>query len=133
VNRQLVQSIRERAAQRCEYCALPQSVFPLPFQIDHVRAEKHGGETVAMNLALACTHCNRHKGPNIAGFDAETGQIVRLFNPRTDRWEQHFEPDGAHLRGKTAIGRVTVDVLGMNSSDQLLVRKALLEEPDSDG
>lgn len=86
-----------------------------------------------MNLALACTHCNRHKGPNIAGFDAETGQIVRLFNPRTDRWEQHFEPDGAHLRGKTAIGRVTVDVLGMNSSDQLLVRKALLEEPDSDG
>ena len=106
--------------------------FPLPFQIDHVRAEKHGGETKEMNLALACTHYNRHKGPNIAGFDAETGQIVRLFHPQSDSWEQHFEVEGAHLRGKTAIGRVTVDILGMNSGDQLLVRTALLEELDSD-
>jgi hypothetical protein len=98
----------------------------LPFQIDHVLAEKHGGETVESNLALACTQCNRHKGPNIAGFDAETSQIVRLFNPRADTWEEHFEAGGPRLRGKTAIGRVTVDVSRMNGADQLLVRNALL-------
>jgi hypothetical protein len=128
VNRELSRAVRQRAAERCEYCALPQSSFPLRFQIDHVRAEKHGGETTESNLALACTHCNRHKGPNIAGFDAETGQIVRLFNPRTDVWGEHFTTDGPHLRGKTAIGRVTADVLGMNSEDQLFVRSALLRE-----
>jgi len=96
--------------------------------MDHVRAEKHGGETIESNLALACTHCNRHKKPNIAGFDAETGQVVRLFNPRMDIWGQHFEVDGPRLRGKTAIGRVTVDVLEMNSADRILVRSALLKE-----
>ena len=128
MNRHLSLAIRERADHRCEYCRLPQSAFPLPFQIDHVRAEKHGGETIESNLALACTHCNRHKGPNIAGIDAETCQIVRLFNPRTDNWEHHFEADGNQLRGKTAIGRATVEVLEMNDRDQLLVRRALVAE-----
>jgi hypothetical protein len=128
VNQELSRTVWERAADRCEYCALPQFSFPLRFQIDHVRAEKHGGATIESNLALACAHCNRHKGPNLAGFDDETGQIVRLFNPRTDIWDEHFAADRAHLRGKTAIGRVTVDVLGMNSPDQLFVRNALLRE-----
>ncbi len=96
--------------------------------MDHIRAEKHGGETIEDNLALARPHCNRHKGPNIAGFDGATGQLVRLFNPRTDIWRQHFEVDGIQLRGKTAIRRVTVEVLGMNSADQLFVRSALLKE-----
>ncbi len=130
MNRALARIVRERAGYRCEYCCLPQSAFPLPFQIDHVRAEKHGGETSASNLALACTHCNRHKGPNIAGFDAETGQTIRLFNPRTDIWEEHFESDGARILGITAIGRATVSVLGMNKEDRLLVRTALLREEE---
>jgi len=37
------------------------------------------------NLALACLHCNQHKGPNIAGRNPETGEIVELFHPRQDR------------------------------------------------
>jgi len=97
VNRQLSLHVRERAGERCEYCRLPQSAFPLPFQIDHVRAEKHGGETTEGNLALACTHCNRHKGPDIAGFDAETGQLAarlrqnrRKYAPGSDvAWPNH--------------------------------------------
>lgn len=131
MNRQLSLAVQERAAHQCEYCLLPQSAFPVPFQIDHIRAEKHGGETIERNLALSCTHCNRHKGPNIAGFDAETGQVVRLFNPREDHWGEHFEADGARFRGKTAIGRATVDVLAMNDTDQLAVRDALLKEQAS--
>lgn len=132
MNQEVARAVRERAAESCEYCSLPQSSYPLRFQIDHVRAEKHGGETTESNLALACTHCNRHKGPNIAGFDAETGQIVRLFNPRTDVWREHFEANGPQLRGKTPVGRVTVDVLEMNSTDQLLIRTALLKEHSHD-
>lgn len=91
-------------------------------------AEQHGGETVQNNLALACTHCNRHKGPNIAGFDEASGRIVRLFHPRMDDWEEHFEIDGAFIRGRTAVGRVTVAVLAMNDADQVLVRDALRKE-----
>ena len=28
--------------------------------------------------------CNLHKGPNLSGVDPDTGQVVRLFDPRDD-------------------------------------------------
>jgi hypothetical protein len=80
------------------------------------------------NLALSCFHCNRHKGPNIAGRDPLTGEIVRLFHPRSDTWAEHFRFAGAEIAGLTAIGRVTVQVLAMNASDFKQVREALMSE-----
>ena len=128
MNRDIAQAVREEAGERCEYCLTPQSALPLPFQIDHIVAEKHGGQTVSGNLALACPHCNRHKGPNIAGLDPHSGQLVRLFHPRTDLWAEHFEFAGPRILGRTAIGRATVHVLAMNTDDRLLLRLELLKE-----
>jgi HNH endonuclease len=126
VNRELAQTVRERAGERCEYCRIPQSALPLPFQIDHITAEQHEGKTVSANLAFACPQCNRYKGPNIAGFDPEFGQLVRLFHPRTDRWTEYFGYVDARLLGKTPIGRATVQVLAINAEEPLLFRRALL-------
>jgi hypothetical protein len=82
--------------------------------------------------ALACLHCHRHKGPNIAGSDpsphAGKGAIVRLFHPRSDVWREHFEWVGATLEGRTAIGQATIRVLAINDPDFLAVREALIEE-----
>jgi hypothetical protein len=128
VNRQLTRTVRERAGRRCEYCRTPQFALPLPFQIDHIVAEQHGGETAQNNLALACPHCNRYKGPNIAGRDPSSGQFVRLFHPRADHWTDHFRFDGPRIIGLTPIGRVTVQVLAMNADDLLLFRFELLRE-----
>ena len=128
MNRELVRTVWRRAGNRCEYCLIPQFALPLPFQIDHVFAEKHGGQTVESNLALACPHCNRFKGPNIAGLDPDSGQPIRLFHPRTDVWAAHFEFDGPRIIGRTPIGRVTVHVLAMNADDLLLIRVELLKE-----
>jgi hypothetical protein len=128
VNRELVRKVVERAGHRCEYCLLPEGALLLPFQIDHVIAEKHGGSTVEDNLALACPHCNRFKGPNIAGIDVESGDAVRLFHPRKDIWREHFNWDGARVAGCTPIGRATVQVLAMNADDLLLIRIELLKE-----
>jgi hypothetical protein len=55
-------------------------LHPAPFHIDHVIARQHGGATEFESLALACIHCNRFKGPNVAGVDPSSGDIVRLFN-----------------------------------------------------
>lgn len=107
LNRELALSVRERAVDRCEYCRTPQSSIPLPFQIDHIVAEKHDGGTTLDNLAFACPHCNRYKGPNIAGRDRETGELVRLFHPRTDVWADHFHFERARVVGATPIGRTT--------------------------
>ena len=128
MNREVVREVRERAQGRCEYCHLPADVYPLPFHIDHVIARQHKGQTVLENLAFACLHCNRHKGPNIAGTDPDSGEVTRLFHPRLDVWNDHFEWIGASLRGTTAIGRATVQVLAMNEPDFLAVREALIQE-----
>ena len=53
MNRELVRLVWNRAGDQCEYCLILQFSFPLPFQIDHILAEKHRGETVETNLALA--------------------------------------------------------------------------------
>jgi len=104
------------------------SAGELPFHIDHIIAEKHGGQSEAENLAWACFSCNLRKGPNIAGLDPDTGELTRLFNPRVDGWSEHFAWDGVWLRGKTAVGRTTVAVLDVNHVDSLAVREALREE-----
>jgi hypothetical protein len=124
----LVQQIWSRAQNRCEYCPIPHPHYRLPFQIDHIISRQHGGKTIVENLALACLHCNRHKGPNIAGWDSDSHQLVRLFHPRTDLWVKHFRFDSAYLLGKTPIGRATVQVLAMNAEDLLLLRVELLKE-----
>jgi hypothetical protein len=100
--------------------------MPLPHQVDHVIAETHGGKTVMENLACAC---NRFKGANIAGVDPETGRIIRLFHPRKDRWNKHFESrvDG-RISGCSAIGRTTVAVLRVNQEKSVLMRQALIAE-----
>jgi hypothetical protein len=117
--------VRARARDRCEYCRFPERESSIPFSLDHVKALQHRGETDAANLALACASCNAHKGPNSAGFDPETGAHVRLFNPRIDRWYEHFRWDGIQIVGLTEIGRATV-VLNLNGRAQLIARTALL-------
>lgn len=42
-SRTLEVEVRRRAAGRCEYCLFPESASELPFHIDHIIAEKHGG------------------------------------------------------------------------------------------
>ncbi len=104
----IIRRVRDRAAGRCEYCLLPSALHPAPFQIDHIIAKQHGGAENLENLALACIHCNRHKGPNVAGIDSETGELTRLFHPCTDAWSRHFRRNGAEIIGLSAIGRVTI-------------------------
>ena len=120
--------VRTRAAGRFEYCQMPESLDPLPFEVDHIDARQHGGQTVFANLALTCFACNHHKGPNLAGKDPVTRRITRLFHPRRDRWEVHFRWTGPVLIGVTSIGRTTVDVLAINLPHRIAHREALIEE-----
>ena len=100
--------VRERAGHRCEYCHLPQAVEPFfTYHIEHIVARQHGGGDDDLNLALACYDCNSHKGPNLTAFDPSTGSLVRLFQPRQDNWDEHFELNGIVIVGRTAIGRAT--------------------------
>jgi HNH endonuclease len=124
----LAELVRKRAAHCCEYCRLPQSVSSIPFEIDHVIARKHNGNTVPGNLAYSCFYCNSRKGPNIAGLDPDTGELSPLYHPRLDRWDEHFRWDGPLLVGRTPLGRSTIAVLGINEPDCVLLRASLIRE-----
>jgi hypothetical protein len=121
------QLVWDRAGHRCEYCGLHQDNEPFfRFHIEHIIARQHGGTDDASNLALACHHRNEHKGPNLSGIDAQTRRVVRLFQPRRQRWKRHFRLAGSLIAGRTQVGRATVAVLAMNLPDRLKLRRELI-------
>ena len=122
---ELRRRVVERAGNCCEYCLLHQDLVASTQQVDHVIAEKHGGQTSLDNLALSCTVCNRRKGSDIASIHPETGNLVSLFNPRTQQWSEHFRLDGVRIVGLTDVGRTTIEFLQLNALERLVERDAL--------
>jgi hypothetical protein len=117
--------VASRAELLCEYCLIHESDTYLGCQVDHIISEKHGGPTGPANLAFACAWCNRAKGSDIASLTARTKRLVRLFNPRTDRWSDHFQLVGSWIEWHTAVGEVTVRLLQLNDLHRLQEREAL--------
>jgi 5-methylcytosine-specific restriction endonuclease McrA len=107
--------VYERARGCCEYCLISEIIGFERHQIDHIIAEKHGGDTHKDNLALSCRLCNTFKGSDIASVDDETGQIVPLFNPRSDDWNEHFKIEFGSFVGLTPNARATIQLLRLNS------------------
>ncbi|HEY4311202.1 MAG TPA: HNH endonuclease signature motif containing protein [Pirellulales bacterium] len=119
-------TVRARAHDACEDCRLPQSSAELVrFHVDHILARQHGGTSDLQNLALACSYCNFHKGPNIAGIDPEDGSLVPLYHPRRDQWHEHFNWQGTKIVGTTNVGRATVELLAMNAWQRIELRDNL--------
>jgi HNH endonuclease len=123
---ELRRQVIERAGNCCEYCLLSQDLAASSYQVDHVIAEKHAGQTTLDNLALSCTVCNRRKGSDIGSVDPETGTLVPLFNPRTQQWSDHFRLDDMRIVGLTDIGRTTVVFLQLNAFERLMERDAMI-------
>ncbi len=115
-----------RAGFICEYCLLHEDDTCFGCEIDHIISEKHGGSTVAENLAWTCSVCNRSKGSDIGSLDWETNQFTRFFNPRNDHWTDHFQLRDSTIEPLTSIGRVTVAILGCNAWERVLEREALI-------
>jgi len=118
---------RSRAQLRCEYCLSLESLTLVGHEVDHIIAVKHGGDTVAENLALCCTLCNKHKGTDLASIDRETGEMQRLFHPRRDQWREHFELRGGEIVARTAIGRVSVRLLQLNRLERIREREVMIQ------
>lgn len=121
--------VRRRAHGRCEYCRLPDSALgPSDFHVEHIIARRHAGSDDVENLAWACLFCNLYKGPNLASFDPDTGELTRLFHPRKDKWDEHFRLDQAKIIGTSSVGRTTVWLMELNSRVLLNLRASLIAE-----
>lgn len=118
-------NVRQRAKNRCEYCLCLQDFVFAVFQIDHIWPVALGGSDDEDNLCLACEMCNQNKWARVDGIDPLSGNRVPLFNPRQDKWSDHFiwSEDGSEIAGLTETGRATVVVLRMNNNLAVTVRK----------
>ncbi|MBC8117000.1 MAG: HNH endonuclease [Candidatus Saccharimonas sp.] len=117
---------RSRSEFRCEYCLIGEEEVFLPHEPDHIIAVKHGGLTVSENLAWACFLCNRFKGSDLASVDPVSDEIVRLFDPRSQRWSNHFQIDQGRIEGRTPEGRATARMLRFNLPDAVNTRRRLI-------
>jgi hypothetical protein len=120
------QRVYERAGGCCEYCRTCEVNTGQTMQIDHIVPK--GGDDLD-NLCLACWNCNNHKRQATRVPDPVTGKDAPLFNPRTQRWTDHFEwiADATYVRGLTPTGRATVVRLKMNRPALVIARSRWVE------
>jgi HNH endonuclease len=113
------------ARNRCGYCLSPQHLVMARLEIDHIILVSKGGSNDESNLWLACPICNRYKSDKREGIDPETGTTIKLFNPRTQSWSEHFQwtQEGLRIIGRSPTGRVTVITLHLDDDpDAIEVR-----------
>jgi hypothetical protein len=60
--------------------------------------------------------CNGYRYNFTTGIDPDTGQMLPLFNPRQQKWSDHFiwSGDGLKIIGISSVGRATSNRLDLN-------------------
>src|SRR5439155_25344753 len=125
ISAELRQAIADRANLLCEYCLIAEVDTFYGCEVDHIVSIKHGGSSESDNLAYACALCNRAKGSDVGSISA-SGEFTRFFNPRTDRWVEHFHLEQAMIRPLGTIGEVTARILCFNDSARLHEREEMI-------
>jgi len=112
IGRRLRVQVAERANFRCEYCLIHEDDAAFSHEVDHVIGRQH------------CMVCNRFKGANITSTDS-SAVIVRLFNPRSQKWADHFRLAGAVIEPLTETGEATSRLLRLNQAERVIERTLL--------
>lgn len=117
------QIVAERAEHLCEYCHAPDLVSNFPFEIDHFIPLSEDGSKEPENLVLACRSCNAYKA--FHQIVVENTEAQRLFNPRRDIWEEHFQfnYETFEIEALTEIGQGTINRLRINNPTQIRARR----------
>lgn len=111
ISQSLHRKIREKAGFACEYCGTSETDTGGELTIDHYQPISKDGIDEEENLVYCCFRCNLYKGDY---WHDEPNQI-RLFNPRTDKRDEHFWLSGSgKLFALTEIGSITVKLLRLN-------------------
>ena len=121
------EQVRKRALHVCEYCLVHEDLLMFSAQVDHIISLKHGGGNDLENLAYCYIRCNRNKGTDLGSILHDKTKIIRFYNPRSDRWSDHFEIKNAKIVPKTAIGQVTDNIFRFNTKERVVERKLLGE------
>lgn len=119
ISRAFRKLVISRADHRCEYCRVPEYLSGFDFHIEHIIGIQHGGTNTLDNLAYCCAICNWKKGPNISTILKMGGDLLPLFNPRTQNWFKHFQANNGEIIGLTPIGQGTIKLLELNDYSKI--------------
>jgi HNH endonuclease len=122
---QLTAQVLADAGHRCGYCRTDERLTGSRLSIEHILPIAAGGLTERANLWRSCRECNEHKGAQVQAIDPESGELIDLYHPRTQRWSDHFRwsEDGLFVVGLTAVGRATVAAIDLNRPHQIVARQ----------
>lgn len=123
----LKQAVIKRAGNCCEYCLVPKDDTLFSFHIEHIIPLRHTGKTELENLCFSCPRCNLLKATDIASIDPQTKLLTPFFNPRKQKWSDHFQLDGPIIKPLSPEGRVLVNVLQLNSDKRLSQRTLMMK------
>lgn len=131
---ELRRRVREHFADCCAYCHTSEHLTVVTFELEHITPTSAKGPTVFENLCLSCPTCNRRKSDRTSFADPATGNVVAIFHPQQDLWQDHFlwSADGSQIVARTPTGRATIAALGMNRPQLIRTRQlwvALGEHP----
>ena len=115
------------AHHACEYCFTPADHPSTPFELDHIEPSSKGGTSDIDNLALACRGCNNYKQARTGALDPFLRVRAALYNPRRDKWHEHFRwaADFLTIIGISPTGRATVAALRLNRVGVVNLRRVL--------
>jgi hypothetical protein len=125
-------ALRRKAAARaggcCEYCRSHERFAMQSFSAEHIQPRSRQGKSNLSNVAWACQGCNSHKYNHISARDPVTGDLISLFDPRKQRWDEHFawNDEGTKMLGLTPVGRATVEALRLNRPGLINLRRILV-------
>lgn len=122
---QLKNIVRLRAKNCCEYCISQEKFTTQKFSIEHILPISKVGKNNLDNLALACQGCNNHKYNKTEGYDQLSDQIISLYHPRKDNWQDHFTWNNSYtfIIGLTPTRRITVKILRLNREGLVNLRE----------
>ena len=118
-----------QGGHRCGYCRSSQRIMGVRLILDHLTPRAHGGTDDEENLWPSCQPCNGFKQARTEARDPAGGDLVPLFSPRQQRWDEHFAwvDGGRRIEGRTAIGRATVAALRLNRQELVEARALWVE------
>lgn len=122
------EKILKASSGKCEYCKSPNNYTSELFTIDHIIPVSKGGSNDFDNLAYCCSGCNTFKSDITSFLEENEQEWISLFNPRTQKWKEHFawSEDYKEIIGLTPSGRVTVELLRLNRSSVKNLREVLV-------
>jgi len=104
--------------KKCAYCECPVATESNYMEVEHFEDKGTNPDKVVEweNLLPSCKKCNVSKGTH----NVLTNPMVNPFqeDPRLHLAWRHYR-----LRGKTSIGKTTIDVAKLNHVDRLVVKR----------